>query len=152
MDAVNHRGSANGINSIRGNWTLLDADTDFDGLLNSYENAHGLDQNNPADAATDLDGDGMTNFAEYLAGTDPQLATSLLRVTSVNRAPTTCTVHFDAIAQKKYRLEYKAALTDAEWLMLPIADFVSPTTGNQQIIDTTATGTKRFYRLRIIFP
>jgi len=100
-----------------------------------------LNQNSAADANTDLDGDGTSNFAEYLAGTDPQLATSLLRVTSVNRAPSTYTVHFDAIAMKRYRLEYKSALTGPDWLMLPMADFVSPTTANQQIIDTTANGT-----------
>ena len=47
------------------------ADSDHDGMNNSWETAHGLDPNNPADAALDKDGDGASNLVEYLAGTDP---------------------------------------------------------------------------------
>ena len=45
-------------------------DSDEDGLGDNFENAQGLDANNPSDADLDLDGDGVTNLAEYLSGTD----------------------------------------------------------------------------------
>lgn len=45
-------------------------DSDSDGIPDAYETANGL---NPAvdDASDDLDNDGLSNLAEYLAGTDP---------------------------------------------------------------------------------
>jgi hypothetical protein len=46
-------------------------DTDNDGMPDDYEVSKGFNPNNPADAALDFDGDGATNLAEYLAGSDP---------------------------------------------------------------------------------
>ena len=47
-------------------------DTDGDGLPDVYEIAHGLNPNDPNDAALDSDGDGLTNLEEYFFLTDPQ--------------------------------------------------------------------------------
>lgn len=47
-------------------------DSDKDGIPNEVEVAWGLDPNNPADAAADMDSDGFTNLEEYLAKTDPK--------------------------------------------------------------------------------
>ena len=59
-------------------------DTDGDGIPNGYEQSHGLDPLNPADASADNDGDGFSNLQEYLAGTDPNSARSTpFRVTSI---------------------------------------------------------------------
>ncbi len=47
-----------------------DLDDDNDGMPDSWESAYGLDPLHP-DGGEDLDGDGVTNFDEYLAGTSP---------------------------------------------------------------------------------
>jgi hypothetical protein len=47
------------------------ADSDGDGMHNSWETFYGLNPNNAADAAADSDGDGFTNIQEYRAGTSP---------------------------------------------------------------------------------
>lgn len=47
------------------------ADTDGDGMHNSWETFYGLNPNSAADVAADSDGDGATNFTEYLAGSNP---------------------------------------------------------------------------------
>ena len=50
-------------------FTLLDNDTDR--LPNDWEALYGLDPDDAADAALDLDGDGLSNLDEWLAGTLP---------------------------------------------------------------------------------
>lgn len=46
-------------------------DSDNDGMTDAWEDLHGFDKNNPADAGLDADNDGLTNLQEFLAGTDP---------------------------------------------------------------------------------
>ncbi|MBE0502418.1 MAG: hypothetical protein IBX47_13390, partial [Desulfuromonadales bacterium] len=46
-------------------------DTDNDGIPDDWELFWGFNPNDPADAASDPDSDGLTNLQEFLAGTDP---------------------------------------------------------------------------------
>lgn len=56
------------------------ADSDSDGLPDSWETQHF--GNLGSSAVTDSDGDGTTNLMEYLAGTNPNSAASVFRPTS----------------------------------------------------------------------
>ncbi len=49
------------------------ADTDGDYMPDGWEYQYGLNPRDPADAYQDLDGDGLINLAEFLAGTSPVL-------------------------------------------------------------------------------
>jgi pectate lyase len=49
------------------------ADTDHDGMPNTWEKKYGLNSAGAADAAKDKDGDGYTNVEEYLNGTNPKV-------------------------------------------------------------------------------
>lgn len=57
-------------------------DTDGDGMPDAWEVKYGFDPGNPSDALQDADRDGMTNLAEYIAGTHPRDADDYLVITS----------------------------------------------------------------------
>ena len=65
----------------------------------------------------DADGDGMTNFKEYLAGTDPFLQTDLLEITSFRKVSDAgrMEIKFTTVPERTYRLVTTATLTSKEW-------------------------------------
>jgi len=94
-------------------------DSDGDGIPDTYEVAHGMNPNDPTDAALDPDGDGQSNRAEYLAGTDPRNAASSLVASVVTTAtPGLFAVHFNAIAGKTYTVKFKNDLSETTWMKL----------------------------------
>jgi hypothetical protein len=123
-------------------------DTDGDGIPDAWEIANGLDPNNPNDAALDADSDGASNFAEYLAGTNPQQPGSRLSAVLVPTAtPGQFAVRFNAVAGKTYTVRYKNALSAATWTKL--ADV--PAQAFDVTLDVTDPGAgaqlQRFYQV-----
>ena len=147
LNMTTHTASTFGANPVAGDWFLLEADNDFDGMPNTYENAHGLDPNNAADASQDADGDGLTNFQEYLAGTNPQDAKSNLRITAFSRSGASALVNFFVVTGKTYQLEYKNSLSDPSWTSIG-TPFTALASGQVQFPDPNASAqTQRFYHI-----
>jgi hypothetical protein len=101
-----------GVNSLTVNMTVL-ADFDRDGMADSWEVLYGFNTNSVADAALDSDGDGMINRGEYVAGTNPTNAASVLRLalTPTNSA----VLEFVAQSDLPYALQYRTNLSSALW-------------------------------------
>lgn len=125
-------------------------DTDNDGMPDAYENSiPGLDANNSADAALDLDFDGATNLDEYLAGTAPNDPASVFGVDSLTLLPTGhAEIRFAAQANKAYSLMVSSTLQPGSWQKLTDVAAAPALRPEVVVTDTTAyPGGFRGYRI-----
>lgn len=115
------------------------ADVDGDGLPDGWEALY-----NVSDPNADDDGDGFSNRDEFLAGTNPRSATSLLKIKAIIRAQSGCQIVFDSLSGRQYRVEYKNDLAQ-NWTLLE----ATSGTGSAIIVNDpgAVAEPKRFYRL-----
>jgi hypothetical protein len=90
----------------------------------------------------------MTDLQEYLAGTDPTVAASNLRLIPVMyNNGTNFVSSFMGVAGKTYRVEYSSSLLPGSWVML--GDYAPSAAGPISVIDGPVTGiSTRFYRVK----
>ncbi len=120
------------------------ADFDRDGIPDVVESGLGLSSSNAADGALDLDGDGLSNQAEYVAGTDPNNSQSYLKIEQ-GIIPGMATVHVAAVSNRTYSVQFTDALGSGVWRKL--GDIVArPANRVESFSDPTWT-TNRFYRV-----
>ena len=120
------------------------ADTDKDGIPDDVESTLGLDPNLAADGLLDGDGDGMSNAAEFIAGTNPKDSKSYLRI-DASALVTGAELQFGAVSNRTYTLQFRDQVNGGIWLKL--TDVVArPTSHPERILDPGYT-TNRFYRV-----
>lgn len=116
------------------------ADRDQDSMADAFERRYGLDPQDPTDAGQDLDGDGYSNLAEYLANTNPADASSL---------PDQLRLKFGQVQAGQSWREVTWAQTNEQTVPLV---FLGPATNNDPypgiatLSDTTANGFAYRYR------
>jgi hypothetical protein len=108
--------------------------------------------NNPrADPAADPDGDGIPNWAEYVAGTDPTNAHSHLDLIGAGSLGDKQSVGFKlrwlSAPGKSYVLECTSDLTGPVWK--PIANNMPGSGQVLEFIDTNTDHKAQFYRVRV---
>jgi hypothetical protein len=124
------------------------ADLDADGLPDLWEAAYGFPTNNPANALLDPDGDGMTNRAEYLAGTDPTNGLSYLKVDRLGLEAGAATLEFVAVSNRAYTVQFSDTLAAGSWRALGQIE-AQATNRTVRVTDPGRAGAARFYRLAI---
>jgi len=93
-------------------------------------------------ATGDDDGDGQSNAAELVAGTDPQNASKRFSIESITRpSANSLTITWTPVAGRTYRVEAKNALGSETWV--PIATGL--TSGSHT--ENSLTESARFYRV-----
>jgi hypothetical protein len=101
----------------------------------------------------DPDGDGQNNLLEYLAGTNPNLGTSVftVRIEVVPAQPAQKKILFGPVAAgRTYRVLSSTDLAAASWVDLSGA--LTGVSGELTFTDTAATGARKFYRVQISNP
>jgi T5SS/PEP-CTERM-associated repeat protein len=132
---------------------VLDPNRDDDGdrISNGYEQSHGLDPLNPADANLDSDGDGFTNLQEFQAGTDATNSASFFGITSITRVSTNIVITWMTGPSKTNALERSIA-GNISTNFVPIYS-VTNTTGTPLSFTDLGAATNfpaRFYRVRLV--
>ena len=132
-------------NGISSQFTLtVQADSDGDGVPDEWESRHGFAPNDAADAILDADSDGVNNRDEYLAGTDPTNATSLLKFERITTDPTT-TLEFNAVSNQTYTVQCADALAAVAWTKA--VDVIGRATNRLEVITNLPAAERRYYRL-----
>ena len=139
----------NAAGSLAGGSSVLSvlADGDHDGMADDWETAFGLNPGNGADAALDLDGDTMSNQAEYVAGTNPtnSLDFLTLKINLMSAGVPTASLQFLAISNRTYRILFRDGLAEGGWAKL--ADIPAQSTNRLETVVEAAPKSSRFYRL-----
>ncbi|MBN2703092.1 MAG: C10 family peptidase [Pontiellaceae bacterium] len=123
------------------------ADTDGDGMPDSWEILHGLNVGTN-DGALDPDQDGFSNYAEYVSGTDPDNIGSRWRIElDSDGLPV-----FPAAENRLYTILYSTNLLNASWV--PLATGIIGINEPLSIYDydDPMSQTSRFYRVQVTMP
>jgi hypothetical protein len=130
-------------------------DSDGDGMPDDWEMAHQLDPTSTLcddGPDADPDHDGVSNYGEYLSGTDPHDPASVLRVAVKLIPGNKVRLSWSAVPGRRYEVLYANSF---EYVFQPIpgAGFPRVATGSQEQFDDTlppGPPRTRFYRLRLL--
>lgn len=146
-------GTTNFHSTFVNNGIVLDAngDADGDGLPNGWERIYGLDVLSAVGtngATGNPDGDGMNNLEEYLAGTVPTNADSVLAITGICFTPYGLRLDWKGGMDVWQYLECADKLHSTGMQWRTIFTNPPPTALTTNIIDAGATNGIRFYHIK----
>lgn len=130
--------------------TLQIQDSDGDDLPDAWEIEFDLDPNNSLDAKLDPDGDGADNLSEFVAGSDPRDASSVLIILVERSAEGNLVFRFNAIRGRHYVLESRTTPEHSEtwepvrtWNNLQLDTLI-------EYDESDLNSLQRYYRLRVV--
>jgi len=124
-------------------------DFNFDGLDDRFQRQYfQLFTAEEAGPNADPDGDGFNNQAEYISGTVPTNALSLLKIESVTLTSGGSTITWQSAPQKRYQVWSRRDVANGSWRT--VGSPITATNSSTQFTDVAATNSLRFYRLQAL--
>jgi len=96
----------------------------------------------------DTDADGCSDAKEYEAGTDPNVSSSVFRVTAVTGVPPAIAVCFLSSTNRLYSLQLQGRLGSNVWNGVP-GQTNTPGTGSLLWLNDNTTNPAGFYRVHL---
>lgn len=144
--------NADGIPDLVTNVSGIEVDSDGDGLPDAWETLHQMNPNSAlCDDGPDFDSDhdGVSNYGEYLSGTDPHDPNSVLRLAATVIPGNKVRLSWKAIPGRRYEVLYANSF---EYVFQPLTGFPRVATSTDEQYDVAlpaGTQPTRFYRLRV---
>lgn len=124
-------------------------DYNFDGLDDAFQRTYFPLFTAPAAApSADPDSDGMNNYEEYIAGTNPTNAASILKMLAPSNSAGGTTVSWQSVNGKRYQVSNRTNVAAGSWQDIGLPVTAGGSTG--QYVDATATNGVRFYRVQVL--
>jgi hypothetical protein len=132
--------------------TLSRPDTDADGIPDPWERFY-FPNLTTATAATDKDGDGSSEAAEYAAGTDPTDPSSKLKITAHTYDPgfTQATLTWTIVPTRNYRIEFDTDLIGL-WTDSALGTFTPTPAATATRTITPGATIRRYFRAVAVQP
>lgn len=123
------------------------ADSDGDGMSDGWEVRFGLDPLGRGDARLDLDGDGMDNVSEFIAGTVPTSTSSLFVVSAESVVSNGIAISWAAVTGRVYAVFATTNPASAPWQSVP--PFTNVTGDGIVAVTDTNNMPTQHYRVRV---
>jgi hypothetical protein len=90
-------------------------DGDLDGLPDLWEVSNGFNPDLVGESVLDTDNDGVPNYLEYLANTDPKDASSRFAIEQIGLDDTRWTITFQGKTGRGYEVQASSDLSSGVW-------------------------------------
>jgi hypothetical protein len=138
-------GCAAGLRTLYYNWTGSLPGTNFIQVL--YSNLYVLGDTRLVAVARpgDSDGDGMSDYQELIAGTDPFDSNSVLRITGL--ANDNQLVVWDSVSNRNYQV---LATTNLSYPLIPISPVIPGAGSSTFYFDDSPAAAAKYYRVQVV--
>jgi Subtilase family/Bacterial TSP3 repeat len=127
--------------TFTGNYTFIDVNGN--GIPDAWELQYFGNVSNNRTAFTDTDGDGMTDLAEFMAGTDPNNPPRRFQVTARKLSSTTCRLEWSSVPAVQYRVQSSSNLVS--WV--PYNGWLEATSLVSRVDVPMMPGPRSFFRI-----
>jgi hypothetical protein len=144
---------------LEGTVVRTNLDADVDGLPDDWEQFYFGQRG--VGATNSFTGDGISNFAKYIAGTSPTNAAENFRLLAIQTQTNTAEVHFNFAPSRQYTIQWSTDLQHWQSITNPVLNYSSAwlaKTGTNLVYpspvfavwhDTNAVNQQRFYRVAV---